>query len=443
MKRFFLFLLFIANLAIVVYFWWVKSGSMLFDGQVAMLISLGRITGLLAVFFILLQLILIGRVKWVEQVFGFDKLSIWHHWCGIISYIFILAHPIFLGFGYGISSDFSFLAQMIDFLFNWDDLAPAFLSVFLFTLIVITSIIIARWSKRMKYEKFYFVHLTVYVAILMAFGHQLELGGDFRGQILFTAYWMLLYIFAAGNLIAYRFLLPIFYFYKHQFTVDRVVRENDQVVSIYITGKDLEKYKIKAGQFCILRFFDKKNWWQAHPFSISAVPDGKYLRFTIKNLGDFSSEIGEVAIGTKVFLDGPNGIFTADRAKHDKVLAIAGGVGITPVISLVEEAGRLGKDIILLYGEREQKDIIFRQELDDLSQVHKIKVHYILTGDNNYSGEKGRIDKEKILRLVPDIKDRDIYMCGPWPMMKGILKIFKELSLSKNQVHYEKFSLGS
>ncbi|KKQ27953.1 MAG: oxidoreductase [Candidatus Magasanikbacteria bacterium GW2011_GWC2_37_14] len=437
-RRFLLYLLLLANLVIIFYFWSLNSGAMLLDGGTQMYLSLGRITGLLAVFFILLQLILIGRVKWVEQVFGLDKLSLFHHWVGVFIPVLVLAHPIFLVFGY--QGNNSFFAQTWQFITQWE-LLPAYGATLLFVLVTATSIYIV-FSKKLKYEWWFLIHLSVYVAILWAFEHQLEIGGDFFGAPLFVAYWWLIYFFAFGNLILFRFLRPLFYFYQHQFKVDKVVEECPGVWSIYFTGKNLNKFIFQPGQFAIWRFLDRKNCWQAHPFSFSAVPNGSYLRITYKNLGDYTAELKNVKPGTFVLLDGPSGIFTAKRTKNNKILLIAGGVGISSIRCLLEDLQNQNRDVVLLFGSRKQGEIIFEKELVGLSNT-STSVCSILSDDNNWVGEKGRIDEEKIKRLVPDYLIRDIYVCGPPMMMKGVVQTLFKMGVKKSKIYFEKFSLGS
>src|SRR3989344_9111874 len=104
--------------------------------------------------------------------------------------------------------------------------------------------------------------------------------------------------------------------------------------------KNLTKFKIAAGQFIIVRFLAKNFFWQAHPFSLSCAPNGEYLRLTIKQSGDFTRSLENLPVNTKALIDGPHGVFTARFARRKKFLFIAGGVGITPVFSLIEDLAR-------------------------------------------------------------------------------------------------------
>jgi len=429
------------NLPIIIFFWLKSSGELLTSGQLeSVLIALGRIAGLFGVYFVLLQLILIGRVKWLEKLFGLDKLSVVHHWNGLLALLFIILHPVLLVLSYARLNQLPFLEQFGQAVTSSDDLFSAFLAFLLFLLLVILSLIIVR--RRLKYETWYFSHLFTYVAILLAFGHQLELGADLQNN-LFAVYWYLLYFLAFGHLLFYRFGQPLYNFYQQRFYIAEINQENAQALSIIIKGRNLANFKVRAGQFFVVRFLNRQLWWQAHPFSISCCPKGESLRLTIKPLGDFTRSLrSNLKAGDYILLDGPNGIFTLNYAKKNKLLLIAGGVGITPLRGMVEEALEKYQDVVLLYANRRARDIIFKTELDELAQKFPLKLHYLITDDPTWPGESGHLTQEKLNRLVPDLAAREVYLCGPSLMMKSVRKILQSLGLAKTLIHFEKFSLS-
>jgi len=190
----------------------------------------------------------------------------------------------------------------------------------------------------------------------------------------------------------------------------------------------------------IFRFLNKHVWRQAHPFSISSMPNGEYLRITVKNLGDFTGSIKEkIKPGDFVWLEGPYGIFTSLRSSKKKILLIAGGVGIAPLRPLAEDLLKQGKDVVLVYASKNLKNLIFKNELEALSQNAGLRTHLVLSEEMPLVGEKGRLNKEVLTHLVPDLKDREVYLCGPQGLTQTLLK---ELSLKPSLLHYEKFSLS-
>ncbi len=439
MKKYLLYFLLGVHLFVILYFWLMSSGFLAFTSFAEFFLAFGRLFGLLAVTCVLLQFLLIGRSRWIEELFGLDKLSRVHHYNGYLAFTFILLHPLFITFGYASSSKTNAVQQFITLISTNRNILFAFCAVLLFITIIFASVYIIR--KRLKYETWYFVHLLNYAAISLAFLHQLELGSDFLANPVFKWYWYALYTAVAVNHIFFRFLRQTWLFYKHRFTVQKVEKETSDTTSVYIGGKNLPDFKIDAGQFLIYRFLNKKLWWQAHPFSVSYYPSSEFIRLTPKQVGDYTSELPTIQKGTKVLIDGPFGIFTGKLAVRPKFLFIAGGVGITPIFAMIQKLVLKQKDIFLLYSNKTEREVIFKKEFDTWARQGLIRLRYIMTQDKKFKGEQGRLDKEKIQRIVPDLKKREIYLCGPVPFMEAVKQALMELGVEKKFIHYEKFSL--
>lgn len=437
MKKIITLITFLISLGIIVYFWLIQSGSLMQAGSSGIYVSLGRLAGLLAVNFVLWQLVLVGRINFLNSTYGFDRLAIIHHFNGLLAWVFIFLHPIFLVLGYSAVNQNSIFNQILEFIFKGENLFPSFIAVLIFLVTIILSITVI--FKKTKYETWYFVHLFTYLAIILAFGHQLESGYDLQNKV-FAAYWFILYFLTVGPLIIFRFLKPLYNFYQHRFYVEKIILENENVLSIYIKGNNLDKFKFISGQFAIFRFLSGWLSLEAHPFSFSQAANGNNLRISIKNLGDFSvSLFTKLKVGCPVIIDGPHGIFKAKRAKNKKLALIAGGIGITPLRAIVES--NPGLDLVLFYGERNERSLVFKNELDNLISPY-LKINYIVSADSNWTGELGRIDSEKIKRLMPDYLERDFFLCGPKPMVKSLKKDLKVLGVKNRKIYFEKFSLN-
>src|SRR3990167_7197643 len=269
MKKIFWHTLLWLNWGIIFWFWWTNSGKLISPNLADMAIVFGRLAGLVAAYMILLQFFFMGRLPFLERVFGLDKLAKIHKKNGKWGFYFLILHPSLLVWGY------SRLAK-------------------------ISLIKISR--SRLRYEWWYFVHLIAYLAVFTSFWHQIRVGTDLLSSQIFYWYWIWLYLFVFANHLIFRFVRPIYNFFRHQFYVIDVVRETYQAVSIYIGGKNLDRFKIHPGQFMIFRFLAKKFWWQAHPFSLSILPEGKQLRITVKALGDFTAQISDLKIGTRILI---------------------------------------------------------------------------------------------------------------------------------------------
>ena len=438
--------LLVAQVLIILGFWLSchvnhPMGNQLTGAAVGQLLAYARLAGLLAVLGILFQLILIGRVKWMEKVFGFDRLTRIHHITGFAIVFLLIAHALLVTIGHSMQAGTGFFEQYVDFCKNWEDVLAAVIGIMIMSVSIIFSVLVMK--KWVKYEVWYYVHLTFYIAIALAFGHQFEVGTDFISNKIFANYWYALYAFTFANLIYFRIIRQIIFFIRHRFKITHLVSETGDVTSVYIGGNNMDLFPVEAGQFMIVRFLTKGFRWEAHPFSMSCLPNGNFLRLSIKGAGDFTRRISELKPGVSVFIDGPHGVFTSKSCKSSKVLMIAGGIGITPIRSLAEEMSAMGRDVVLIYSNRNSDLIVFEKELTELanSASGRLKVIHVISDEPGWTGEKGRLDKEKISRLVPDFIDREVFLCGPPPMMKAVKSTLSNIGVPNNQTHYERFAL--
>ena len=424
---------------------WVHThhplGNLLIGDAAGQYLAWGRLAGLLAAFGVLLQLFLMSRFRPFEQAFGFDRLIRLHRCNGALLIVLLVAHPILITAGHARQTDVSLWDQAVDFCRNWDFVFAAVIGLALMIAAIAISLPIAR--RRLRYEAWHGTHLVLYVAIALAFGHQLAVGSDFTDHRWFAVYWRVLYAGSFASLIAYRVLRPFWLLGRHRFVVAGLEAETGDVTSVHIEGMDMGAFSAEAGQFVIVRFLAPGFRWQAHPFSISARPDGQRLRLTIKRLGDFTRRIPGLQVGTRVLIDGPHGVFVGRRCRSSKVLLIAAGMGITPIRPLAEELVATGREVILLYGNRRHADVVFEQELARLcaTSAGRLRVFHVLSGEPNWPGERGRISRAWVQRLVPDVRDRDVYVCGPSAMMAQVRVDLIAMGVPADRLHAERFAL--
>ncbi len=426
------------NLLVVLSIFFVTSFDLLLSGFGGLFIALGRLFGLLAAFAVLLQFLLMSRSHWLESQFGLDNIARFHRIVGFIAILFIVLHPTALVIGYSADSMISYFDQYALFLGTYNGVKMAAIAQILFILVVFSSIFIVR--KHLKFESWYWVHLLVYAAIALAFTHQLSVGGSFIDNPLYAYYWYGLYAFVGLNVLLWRFSMPIYNFIRYRFNVSAVKSETKDTHSIYISGNNLHRWTSKPGQYVLVRFLVKGLWWQEHPFSLSYIPKNNSIRLTIKAVGDYTTLVQSVLPGTKVIVSGPYGVFTERLAKKNKRLYVAGGVGITPLRSLIEQSVNNSYDSVLIYGTRTQADVIFANELAQFTTSNVFSQYLVLSDDSDSNAEKGYVTADRIARLVPDYKERDIYLCGPPVMMDSVIKGLTELKFPIKQLHYEKFS---
>ncbi len=431
--------MFVLNAAAILAFWWLSSGFEITRTPSDAFNGLGRVTGLVGTYLVLWQLLFMARLPWLERAFGLERMAFLHKWNGYVVIALLVAHAVFQTLGYQLGDGKDVAAQLGDFITSYDGLLAAIVSLGLFILVVVASITIA--ARHLAYETWYFIHLYAYLAVVLAFSHQLATGVDFAGNPAFVWYWCFLYGVVGASILLYRVIGPLATFRRHRFRVQSVEREARGVFSVYISGRHLDQFEAEAGQFAIWRFLDGTRWWQAHPFSISAIPDGRRLRITVKNIGDFTSGVHTLKPGTPILIDGPFGKFT-ERPANRKVLLIAGGIGITPIRPLAEEMAADGFDVRVLYRAHSEGHLVFRKEMDALTANLGVRVDYLVTqaGSNRLS-RAAWFSPANLARLVPDIADRVVYVCGPTGMMAAVRASLDALGVPSDQVRTEAFRL--
>ncbi|MFJ7337429.1 ferric reductase-like transmembrane domain-containing protein [Streptomyces sp. NPDC101110] len=396
------------------------------------LIVLGRLTGLYAALLMAFQLLLVARLPWFDRRIGMDRLTSWHRWTGFSVLWLLLSHAVFIVLGYAQASSLDPVNQLVDLAETVEGVLRAIAAL---VIILVVGAVSARYARRrLAYETWHFIHLYTYVAVVLAFTHQVAEGTTFASSPVAASYWYGLWGAALASVCAGRLLLPLWRNLRHRLRVTAVVPENDQVVSVYITGRDLDRLPARAGQFFLWRFLTKDRWWQANPFSLSAAPDGRTLRLTVKRAGDGSAALRHLKAGTRVFAEGPYGAFTALHRTRPGAVLIAGGVGVTPIRALLEE---LDGHAVVIHRVATDRDAVLHDELRDLASARGAELH-LVTGPP----VPDRLAPRELAELVPDLAERDVFLCGPPPMMKAVLGSLRELGVPGPQIHFERFSLA-
>jgi ferredoxin-NADP reductase len=266
--------------------------------------------------------------------------------------------------------------------------------------------------------------------------HQVINGQMFINHPLNRFYWTLLYVFMAFSIIWWRIGIPLVRSLRHNLRVDIVVVEGPGIVSVIMRGRKLHKLAAEGGQFFSWRFLTKGHFLMSHPYSLSAAPTEHFLRVTVKDLGDHSRSLAFIAPGTRVFVEGPYGAFTAGRSTRPHVVMIGGGVGITPIRALMDEF-KDGVELDVIYRVSREEDLVLKEELDYLvaNSNGTMRVYYLVGSRKNHP-----MDAVALERLVPWIADSDIYICGPGPLVETVKQAAADLGVPKNRFHDEAFA---
>jgi predicted ferric reductase len=377
----------------------------------------------------------------MEQLFGLDRLAHWHRWLGISVTWLICGHVVLTTAGYALGDRSSFAGETWKLLTTFPFVLMATAATALLVMVAVTSARAAR--KRLKYETWHFIHLYAYLAIVLSFGHVLAVGTDFSDDQLARAYWVTMYVVAGALILVFRFAQPVLLDRRHQLRVLKVVPEGPRVSSIYVSGRDLRNLRARAGQFFAWRFLARDRWWMAHPFSLSEAPNGDYLRITVKEVGDGTRDLARLKPGTRVAVEGPYGVFTTLRRSQKKVLLVAGGIGITPIRALLEEIPQGKGGVVLLYRARSWDEVLFRDELEQLISARQGELRYLVgsRGAGKTDLPEQPFSARTLRQLVPDVVQRDVFVCGSGQMMRDLHDSLKEIGVPDAQIHYERFAL--
>ena len=416
---------------------WLRHGALDEFTTVGGAISaVGQVAALMGTYLALIQLVLMGRSPWLDEAIGMARLAWTHRWLGFATVWLIGLHVVTTIVGYAIADATGPVDELVSLLSTYRFVLWALVGFALFLMVAITSLRAAR--RRLSYEAWFWLHVYAYLAIALAFLHQLWAGADFMHDQVAAMYWIAMYVITVTLVVVFRLGQPALTSYRHQLRVAQIVPEGPGVASIYLTGYDLDKLAVRSGQYFVFRFLRRDDWWRGHPFSLSSAPNGNWLRITVKALGNGSKRIMEMPVGTRVFIEGPYGILTGVRRTRRRVTLIAGGIGIAPLRALLESLAAAPGDLTLIYRATRKADLVFRGELDLIADHRGARIHY-LVGSRRSLGHDP-LGRDSLRSLVPDIARQDVYVCGPDPMMDTVDRELRALGVPRRQVHAERFS---
>ena len=434
-----------ASALVVLVLWLTGHGAQdLLTSPAELLTSTGRLTGLVAADLLLIQVLLMARVPWIERSYGQDELARRHRLVGFWSFNLMIVHVVLITVGYTLNDKTDLFHETWSILSTYAGMLLALAGTAALTLVAITSVRVAR--RTLRYESWHLLHLYAYLGVGLSLPHEIWTGADFTSTGWARVYWWTAYGVAAGAVLVFRLGLPLWRTLRHGITVTDVRRESDDVVTVQMGGRGLDRLPVQAGQFFIWRFRDGPGWSRGNPYSLSASPRHGRIQITAKDLGDGSGRLGQLRPGTRVLIEGPYGRLTGEQRVTRKVAMLACGIGITPMRALLEELAYAAGDATLVYRARSEPDLIFRAELDELATRRGVTVHY-LTGSRSAERESWLpqqashwSDTAALRHLVPDLLRCDVFVCGPPAWMDAVARTALDLNLPRKQLHQERFT---
>jgi predicted ferric reductase len=429
------------GLLLVTYWWAADGGVQDLGGWATGLTSFGRLAGLVASLLLLVQVLLMARVPFLEAAFGQDRLARIHRLVGFTSFDLMLAHVVAITWGYATGDFGRTPGTLWTLVTDYSGVLLAAGGTVALVMAVATSIRAAR--RRLRYESWHLLHLYAYLGVGLALPHQLWTGQDFLSSPVRTFFWWTVWALAAAAVLVWRVGLPVWRNLRHRLVVTAVVPEGHGVASVHVTGRRLERLPVEAGQFLSWRFLAGPGWSRANPYSLSAAPDGRSLRITVQAVGDGSAASLALRPGTRALVEGPYGRLSARTRTRRKVALIGAGVGITPLRALAEGLDYAPGDAVLL--QRYTDEPLFSSELEALRRHRGLQVLGLpgrRRGEGSWLGAHvGNVDDLAALRYwVPDIAERDVYVCGPEPWADLVCTTLCEAGVPSDLVHVETFA---
>jgi predicted ferric reductase len=422
-----------AALLIVTIGIWVRHGgwSTLTSGSWAeSWESAGALTGLLATSVALIGIAFAARTHRFERAIGLDQALLWHRWMGEAAALLLVAHIVATLVAY---SSRSSLGDAIVQL-TGEEQFMAMATVGALGMLLITVLSLGFVRRHLAYETWYFIHLLIYASLVLAFFHEIFLGSDLAFDPLARAFWIAVSVIVLLIVVVSRWGRAIRSVMR-PLTVLAVTPLNDVAAAVELGGRNVADLRAAAGQFALLRPLTPKLWWQPHPYSISAAPRVDRIRFTIKALGGASELMTQLPVGTKVAVEGPYGTKIYEEFRGSRLLLIAGGVGIGPVRSLLEDFDRDAEPVVI-YRARRAEEIVHLEELEALAATRNGRIIAVVGPTRGLADNP--FDPAVMQRLVPDVAERVVVVCGSQPMINAAYRCLRECGVDAADIHFER-----
>jgi predicted ferric reductase len=396
------------------------------------LVEVGRGAALLGFTLLVMQVVLAGRFRNLDAPFGLDWVMQFHKAMAFLAGSLLLAHPILISLGYGSLALFSTDT-------SWPiDLGKAALG---FVLAMIAFSLLFE-EVGVDYNVWRFVHKSVVLVIVLGFLHSTRVGTDLLMHTRLVALWWTLLLVAAGIFVYRNVYVPIWGL--RRFRVSEVRQETHDTYSVRLESADGKPLPRNPGQFTFLRLVRPGRKSETHPFTIAASPlEPGIVESTIKKSGNFTDTIDQTRPGDLGRIEGPFGRFSLVHYDIERFLFIAGGVGITPIMSMLRYLRETGdrRPAVLIYGNKTASDIIFASELEHLPD-HMRVVHVFSRPDESWTGPAGHINRAILEEAAgAHLKTSHVFLCGPRPMMHAVLGELRAAGVDRRRIHHERFTI--
>jgi predicted ferric reductase len=395
--------------------------------------------GFIGLSLIALQFALTARVKTIEASYGIDIILQFHRFTSIVAFAMVLVHPLIL---FWREPD---TIALLNFLEAPWRAKMAVLSTLAFVALVVTTI----WRRPLKipYEPWRLSHAILSILILgFGLGHALGVG-NYLGLFWKAVLWVGIALVSLWLIIYVRVVKPWLMTQK-PYLIEEITPERGDVWTLALRPIGHGGFRFQPGQFAWITLNITPYSMREHPFSIaSSAEHAERLEFGIKASGDFTSRLKDYEPGTKAYLDGPYGVFTSDRYEDSAgFVLIAGGIGITPIMSILVTAAERQDErpYLLIYASKSWDDITYREALDELKeQIDLTIVHVLRQPPEGWQGETGYVNQALLDRHIPKRRGtRHYFACASPKMMDQVEAALQGLCVPVTNVHLEHYNLA-
>jgi predicted ferric reductase len=388
----------------------------------------------------LVQFLLSGRFRQFSGKVGIDLTMRFHQLAAWTVLVFILVHP-FLYAAPRLSPDPAGALFSLQRMFMSEGLRTGVVAWWL----LIALVLMAIWRDRLpfRYEAWRLTHgLGAAIIAALSAHHTLRVG-TYSADPLLGAFWLVLTAIALGSLVHVYALKPLLR-RRAPWRVVANERAADRMWRVVVEPAGGEAIDFLPGQFAWLNLGHSPFSLTEHPFSISSAPAGApRIEFTIKESGDFTDRIGEVPVGTTAYIDGPHGDFTPVGREATRLVLIAGGVGFAPMMGILRHlrADAWPHPVTVIYGNRVETQILYRDELEAMRQGLDIDMHLVLSEPpQGWDGPVGELTPDVLRRCLGTVDPEALYMvCGPVPMMDAVENALLGFGVPGERIVSERF----
>ena len=412
-----------------------KPLSLRFDGPVTAMLSLGQVMGIIGLTMFSFNLLLTTRVRWFEDLFGgLNKVFIAHHIIGGLTFIFLMAHPVFLALRLVPSG----LRQAALLLVPQTNNLPV--SAGIIALLGLIALMFVTFYTKLPYRIWLITHKLLGPVFFLAALHVLYTPNDLSADKLLKFYLTALCVLGLAAYI-YRTLLPNVFIRRYPYIIQSVEPKGGGVMRMNLVPEK-RPMSFKAGQFIFISFHQEGLPREWHPFTVSSGPSSGGFSLTVKALGSYTKVLTTLAPAMTmqhVLIEGAYGRFSYRNFDNHKQVWVAGGIGVTPFLSMADALGPGPYNIDLYYSVKNESELIDIAMLQGLQSLETDRIFRVIP----FIGDKqGFLSAKYMQQITGPLAERDILLCGPPPMMQSLKGQLKALGVKKSRIHSEEFSMS-